>query len=49
MDIVLLNGVDNGREDLIDIMRAIEIHEVQGQSLKPISKILKLIQMFVQP
>lgn len=42
MYIVLLYRVDNGREDLIDIMRAIEIHEMQGQCLELVSKVLIL-------
>lgn len=47
MHIVFLNRVDNGREDFFDIMRAVEVHKVQGKPLEFIGNVLESTQVFV--
>lgn len=49
MHVVLFNRVDNGREDLLDIMRAVEVHEMQGQSFEFVGKVLELVEMLIEP
>ena len=49
VDVVLLDRVDYRREDLIDVLGTMEVHEVQRQPRESIREVIELLQMLIHP
>ncbi len=46
---MLLDRVDYRREDLIDILGTMEVHEMQRQPCESIREVIELLQMLIHP
>ena len=45
VDVVSLDAVNDGREDLFDVSRAVEVHEMERQFLELIGEELKFLNI----